>query len=314
MQMTKLCFALCGGERIDGPTAVTGKSSQSEELLNMSEMKKDLMSTTSGAPSTQESDGLGTFDLTQFGMKGGAFGGAKILKYVTDHYVTTQGEAIGPEREFAVLGLKKIVQKFVGHKLVDSEIVPDGAPMPDIEAMNQAAPREEWGTGLDGKPQGPYVRIIALQLLDPNTMDRFAFITQTVGGAIAVGDLTDKIKIMRRFNGADTVPVVTLGTTPFRIARLNVTKKRPDFRVARWIKLCPDGSKPSAPASIAGPSTAQPMAPPTPPASAPVSTPMSTPAQPPFTPAPATVSAPTAFGTPVQEPTMAQEMEDTVPF
>jgi hypothetical protein len=119
-------------------------------------------------------------------MRSGAFGGARLLKYTTDHFCTREGETIGPERELAVLGLKKVVQKFVGKQLVDTIVVPDGEKVPDIEEMNRTAPQAEWSVGLDGKPQGPYTLVLVLKLLDPINMDRFAFITSSKGGAIAI--------------------------------------------------------------------------------------------------------------------------------
>ena len=140
----------------------------------------------------QESDGLDNFSMEQIGQRTGAFGGARLLKYVTDHFVTREGEVIDPSREMIVLGLKKVVQKFVAQKLVDTIVVPDNEKMPDVAAMNEAAPREEWGTDLNGNPVGPYVRVLVLKMLDAKTMDRFAFVTSSVGGSIAVGDLSDK--------------------------------------------------------------------------------------------------------------------------
>jgi hypothetical protein len=292
--------------------------------MSGNEIKKELLSSTADAPSTPKSDvpsipegdGLDSFSLDQFGMRGGTFGGSRIIKYVTDHYVTTQGEVISPTREFVALGLKKLVQKFIGNKQAAPPIiVPDGQLMPDIDAMNEAAPRSEWGQGLDGKPKGPFVGVLALQLLDPNNMDRYIFVTQTKGGAIAIGDLADKTKMMRRFSGADTKPIVTLGIAPFRIAWLNVVKKRPDLKVVRWIKFGGGGGGdklPVDPSPLTSPSmvSAQPTA-------APISTvvsPPTTPVQPLVTPAPATVTTPAAFGTPVKEPTMREEVGDTIPF
>jgi hypothetical protein len=256
-----------------------------------------------------EDDGLSSFDLEQIGMRSGAFGGAKLVKYVTDHFATREGEVIGPEHELVALGLKKLVQKFVGKQLVDTIIVPDGERVPDIEAMNQAAPREEWGVGLDGKPQGPYVLVLVLKLLNPLNMDRFAFVTNSKGGCIAIGDLTDKTKIMRRFRGPDIAPVITLGTTPFRIARLNITRKRPDFKVLRWIKLGDGGGNlpaPDAPKPLAGPESAKPAAAPKPVEQAPSAKAF----------APATLTpASVALGPAVSEPSLAEEMGgDAVPF
>jgi hypothetical protein len=258
-----------------------------------------------------ESDGLSDFDLEQIGMRTGAFGGARLLKYVTDHFVTREGEVIGPERELAALGLKKVIQKFVGQRLVDTIVVADGEKVPDIAAMNEQAPREQWGADFQGNPAGPYTLVLVLKLLDPTNMERFAFITSSKGGAIGVGDLSDKVKIMRRFRGPGVVPVVSCSTTAFRIARLNVTRKRPDFRVVRWITLgdsggslsAPKSPKPlAAPASVEKPATPKPAEPPAKPV--------------PEAFAPATLApAPVTLGPSVEPPTLAEEMGgDAVPF
>ena len=40
--------------------------------------------------------------------------------------------------------------------------------------------------------------------------------TNRVGGPIAIGDLSDKTKIMRRLNGPNVSPVVSFGVTNSR--------------------------------------------------------------------------------------------------
>ena len=240
-----------------------------------------------------ESDGLGDFSVEQTGQKQGAFGGAHLLKYVTDHFVTREGEVIEPTREMVCLGLKKIVQKFVGQKLIDTIVVPNDEKMPDVNAMNEAAPRDEWGKDLNGNPVGPFTRVLVLKLLDAQTMERFAFVTSSVGGSIAVGDLSDKCKIMRRFKGPNAVPVVSCSTTLFKTKF--GTRKRPDLRVLRWIELKDDGGgelpKPEQPKQIEQP---KPMKM----AAAPAST----------------FGKPLSFGAPLEPPTTKQEMEDEIPF
>ena len=232
----------------------------------------------------QEFDGLSDFSLEQNGQRTGAFGGARLLKYVTDHFVTREGEVIEPTREMVCLGLKKVVQKFVGQKLIDTIVVPNDEKMPDVNAMNEAAPREEWGTDLNGNAVGPYTRVLVLKLLDAITMERFAFVTTSVGGSIAVGDLSDKCKIMRRFKGPNAVPVVSCSVTNFKTKF--GTRKRPDLRVLRWITLSDAGGgglpKPEQPKTIAAPSS--------------------------------TIGKPVTFGAPVEPPTINQEMEDEIPF
>ena len=103
----------------------------------------------------EEDDGLSSFDMRQLGGKVGAFGGAKILKFVQGDFITREGEKIGLEREFITFGLIKAVQKFVNKQLIDTKIVAPHADFPDIAAMNEAAPKDEWGIGLNGQPQGP---------------------------------------------------------------------------------------------------------------------------------------------------------------
>jgi len=70
-----------------------------------------------------ENDGLSDFSLDQIGMQVSAFGGARLLKFVDGQYVTREGEVIEPNRELMVLGLKKVVQKFVGKKLVETTAI-----------------------------------------------------------------------------------------------------------------------------------------------------------------------------------------------
>jgi hypothetical protein len=257
----------------------------------------------------QENDGLGDFDLGQIGMQSGAFGSARILKFDTDHFVTREGEIVGPERELVALGLLKAVQKFVDKRLVDQILVPSGENVPDITELNEKAPRHEWGTGFSGQPEGPYSLVLVLKLLDAKTMDRFAFVTKSKGGAIAVGDLSDKCKIMRRFRGPETSPVVSCSVAAFRIARLNKTLKRPDFRIIRWINsgnLGGGGERLPPPEPRKPPAAVEPAPSQTP---APPARPSVTEALSMFAGAP-----PTALGEPVREPTLREEMNDEVPF
>ena len=93
------------------------------------------------------------------------------------------------------------MQKFVGKKLMDYHRGAAADKFPDVDAMNEAAPREEWGPDLNGKMVGPYARILVLKLYDASTMDRYVFVTGTLGGMIAFGDISDKIKLIRRLKG-----------------------------------------------------------------------------------------------------------------
>src|SRR5262249_38060310 len=97
----------------------------------------------------------------------------------------------------------------------------------------------------------------------------FVFVTQSKGGGIAVGDLSDKVKIIRRIrNDNNIVPVVSCRSINFPIKRLNITKKRPDFSVLRFTKLgnagggllAPGAPKPLTPRTASSSAPQQPTA------------------------------------------------------
>jgi len=91
----------------------------------------------------------------------------------------------------------------------------------------------------DGKPQGPWSCQWVIYLIDPSTLDKFSFPTNTTGGHIAVGDISDRIKNMRRFRGEHVYPVITLSDA-FMNTRFG-GRQRPHFEVKRWVKL--DGER-----------------------------------------------------------------------
>lgn len=147
------------------------------------ETKNHLMTTTAPAPHYEEDDGLSSFHLDQMGQRVSVFQGARLMKFVSGTYITREGETIDSKREFVVLGLVKLVQKFVGKKLLQTIVVPQRGNFPDVDKMNDEAPREEWGVDLNNKPVGPFVRTLALKLLDASgKFDSYAFVTTSIGG------------------------------------------------------------------------------------------------------------------------------------
>jgi hypothetical protein len=256
-----------------------------------------------------EPDGLDTFSLDQIGQKTGAFGGAKMIKFNNGDFLTREGDVISPTDEFLCLGLKKVIQKFVGKKLCDTILVPDGGKA-NVKELNDNAPREEWGPNFSGEIVGPYKLVLVLRLMNIVTLDLFAFVTDTKGGGIAIGGLTDKTKIMRRALGSNVSPVLKLRTSTFKTTNWGL-KKRPDF-VARWVILNGAGalSSPTIVPALDKPQT----------------TTAQTPADAhPSTPAAESVASPTTVPginlsgvqlnlTPVEEPTLKQEIGDDIPF
>jgi hypothetical protein len=164
---------------------------------------------------------------------------------------------------------------------------------PDIEAMNENTPREEWVEGPDRQMRGPWQGQHVLYLLDLKTMDKFSYPTSTTGGRIAIRELRDKLVWMRRLKGANVYPVITLADK-FMNTRFG-GRQRPHFMIKRWVRLGGEGGEVEA------------IAPPTPPTT-------TQQALDEFSkPVAATAPQSDLPLTEVKEPTLAKEMNDAIP-
>jgi hypothetical protein len=127
-------------------------------------------------------------------------------------------------------------------------ILEPGQKFPDVEKMNEAAPKAEWVEGPDGKKRGPWQAQHVVYLLNLETMDRYSYPTGTVGGGIAVRELVDKTKWMRRLRGENVHPVVTLSDC-FMNTRFG-GRQRPSFTIKKWINLGDDKVLPTPSSSL----------------------------------------------------------------
>jgi hypothetical protein len=150
-------------------------------------------------------------------------------------------EQISPEREFFAVNVIRVVQKWKDGMPVETRILGPGEKIPDIEALNAACPKSEWGTDQNGNPRGPWAYEYVTYLLDPVTLDKYWYPTSTIGGGIAVRDLKDKTQLMRKFRGEKVCAVVTLGDC-FMNTRFG-GRQRPHFIVKRWVTF--GGEKPA---------------------------------------------------------------------
>jgi len=194
------------------------------------------------ANNEDDDNGLESFDIRQLGQKHGAFGGARVLKFNSGDYKTTAGETITPDRKFYVFDLVKVVQKFVNKKLVDSFPVSGHEVLPDIiKKLNAEAPPQEWSVNpYNQKSEGPWTYTLALKLLDEE-FNKFCFITKSAGGGIAIGDLVDKIRLIKRIKGRNTtVMVVCEQGVRFKSNYNPAGVLRPSFRVVAHVRLAGD--------------------------------------------------------------------------
>lgn len=165
--------------------------------------------------------------------------------------------AFPPDRELIVADLQRVSEKWVNKERIETRLIPPGQPMPDIDELNAACPKSEWGVDLNNSPRGPWQNSTILYLIELSSMEKFRFQTGTIGGSIAVGEIVDKTKMMRRFRGVNVYPVVRLRS---KVMKTKFgPRPRPHFEVQRWITLGGGGggeaqALPSAPSQSA-PST-----------------------------------------------------------
>jgi hypothetical protein len=159
--------------------------------------------------------------------------------------------------ELVVVDVARVVQKWIDRLPVETRILEPGERFPDIEELNQNAPSSECSDGPDGKRRGPWQAQDVLYLLNLATMDRFTLPTGTVGGQIAVREVVDKIKWMRKLRGAHVYPIVRLSDT-FMPTRFG-GRQRPHFEIKRWVSFRPDEQALSAPPRLSN-SASQPTA------------------------------------------------------
>jgi hypothetical protein len=194
-----------------------------------------------------------------------------------------------------------------------TRVLTPGERIPDLEAMNEAVPKEKWSTDLNGQPRGPFQLQYVTFLLDLKTLDRYSFPTSTVGGSIATRELVDKIRWMRRYRGNHVCPQVLLSDTFMRtrFGGARGGRQRPHFIIKQWMQL--GGGSSSGGPELPAPSPS-PVPPPNPTAQpAPQSDLQQRLARSPA--APAAPVAPTQPGLPtVEEPSLAEELNDSIDF
>jgi hypothetical protein len=114
--------------------------------------------------------------------------------------------------------------------------------LPDVDELNAAIPEREWEDGINGK-RPPWQRSEIVYLLDEAEAQKFTFASGTVGATIAVEDLRDRVKWMRRLRNARVIPVVELDNKPMK-TRHGGSKLRPHFKITEWCTIGGDKATP----------------------------------------------------------------------
>ncbi|MGB9388823.1 MAG: hypothetical protein WCB70_02345 [Xanthobacteraceae bacterium] len=172
--------------------------------------------------------------------QGGGVIQGTVVKFTNEAmWMTRDEEELPADLEVIATDIVRVVQKWIDQQPAGPpRILEPGEKFPDLEALNETAPKSEWTEGPDGKPRGPYQVQYIVHLLNPKTMDRYSFATGTVGGGIAVRELRDKVIWMRKLRGEHVYPIVSL-TDKFMNTRFG-GRQRPHFVIVRWITLGAD--------------------------------------------------------------------------
>jgi hypothetical protein len=81
-------------------------------------------------------------------------------------------------------------------------------PLPSAASLNEAIPRSEWPTGLNGQLEGPWKLNYEILLLYPATGTLYAFSNSTWGAQLCHDALQDQVMTMRMLRGRRVCPVV----------------------------------------------------------------------------------------------------------
>ena len=222
--------------------------------------------------------------------------GAKWAFSNEGNWVTGEGELVSTDREVVVVRLTKVLQKWIDQMPVrDATRFLVLGEQVDVEALNDECPQSEWIEDLNGKPRGPWQLQQVAYLVDMQTMEKFTFPTGTVGGGIAIGELKDAVKLMRKFRGPGVYPVVSVSTKPMKTQFSPRPRPRPHFEIKRWISFGPEGAA-------------------LPPASLPSLQPLASPLAPQQTPDHLDKVLQRQGAHIVDEPTPHEQMDDGIPF
>jgi hypothetical protein len=239
--------------------AESGKQSKQRGVSVVSEIVK-----------TNPDDGFEGFEGRSKGDEGSRGRGViqgTCVKFTNEAvWVNNDDEELPADLELVVVNIGRVVQKWKDQQPIETRVLEPGEKFPDLDKLNEDTPRREWVEGPDGNKRGPWQAQYLVYMLSPETMDRYTWPTGTVGGSIAVRDLVDKTKWMRRLRGAHVYPVVTLSDR-FMNTRFG-GRQRPHLVVKRWIAFDADQKALPTPATSANPKQLEKLATETTPATA----------------------------------------------
>jgi hypothetical protein len=214
-----------------------------------------------------------------------------------------------------------VIQKWSPENLpLETRILAPNEPWPDIDAMNDACPRNEWRQDFNGNPVGPWQAQRVCYLMHEISMKKFTYVTGTIGGQRAMSELASNVAWMRKRVNAGATPIVKLESI-FMPTRYG-GRMAPSLTIVRWlgpsggggesigVTAPPTALPPQSAAAQGNPatSTAE-ILPPL--KSSATSAPTAKPAAKPKSKA---EMKPTAGLQPIEQPTVKRDLQDEIPW
>jgi hypothetical protein len=247
------------------------------------------------------------------------------LKYSNDgRWLDNENKPINTSQELIATKLLRVIQKWSPENLpLETKILAPNEPWPDIDAENDACPRNEWRQDFNGNPVGPWQAQRVCYLMHEISMKKFTYATATIGGQRAISELANNVAWRRKRVNAGATPIIKLDSI-FMPTRYG-GRMAPSLTIVRW--LGPSGGGGQS-IGVTAPPTALPpqKAAALPSQSAAQGNPATSAGEilPPLssaaTPKPARSSkpksgiSPTVGLQPIEQPTVKQDLQDEVPW
>src|SRR5262249_1068570 len=171
---------------------------------------------------------------TDLNVSGRVIQGEK-LKFIDPRWLMSEKDVTG--MRLTAIGVVNVVNKWGEDNLpLETQILAAGERFPDFEKLNNKCPRSEWRVAF-GKEIGPWSGQHCLYLIDEN-LNRYTWPspTATIGSAIAVRELVDQIKLVRKFRQSENIyPVVELSHVDFKTGY--GLRQRPHLAIQQWVTL-----------------------------------------------------------------------------
>jgi hypothetical protein len=165
----------------------------------------------------------------------------KMIKFKDGKFTVDKTETLPASAKLIAISTIMAWVHWDDSKPVEHRVTQTGQSHPWRDELGDLD-REEWPAGLDGQPADPWRDTRYLHLIDPKTAAAYTFVTDSIGGKKAVGELKEQIGVYRRVNPG-AVPIVQLVSTTMKTKY--GTKPRPEFKVVGWQHI--EEAKPALP-------------------------------------------------------------------